>query len=295
MAMVEMPAQFCSPDLHDIHPDISNCTNYFWALLHQRTALLNANVVIEIVGMPGVSKSWSGLTITDWVNSWGYGHKLKPDDVEAQISFSNDDCANQMQSALDGQCFLDDERPRPSGLGADTAQEALENILDIVRKRRISVVLISPTPRELPFYTFQLTSLSVMYTNRLGIFKCMAGNKVYGLVQIPAPRSELIPPYERAKDVFTEKMMRHGGTSGVNLKRIVNQLWAHPKIQACRFKKKGILKATIAIDIPNLTLPTNVLPIVTDYIHDRFEMEELEAQLAEGDSPKRKRRKKKTR
>lgn len=276
-----IPYQFVSPDLHEVHPDIGDATKYFYETNRQRIAMLNANVIIEIIGMAGVSKSWSALTLWDLFNTWG-GHRPKSSDVPNSVSFSFDDCQNQIDASIDGQCFLADERPRQVGLMSETSEEALENIIDVVRKKRISLILVSPTERHLPFYMFQLTALGILYERRTGVFLCKSmNNKIYGLVQIPAPRSELIRPYEKAKDVFLDKIVSSGGATGVSLRRIVDKMLRNPKVLRCRGMPKVQLDAVIAVETEP-PLPTQAHRIIVNYIWGKWQEEDMEKSLSEG-------------
>lgn len=190
-----------------------NITDFFLKELEGRIAETQ-NVIMSLYGDQGKGKSYLGSYLMHVLCQIA---NTTPN-ID-NVCFTATDLLLSMKHADINDVFILDEQPQFRGRGSLRESEALENIQEVVRKKQIHMMFISPDLEDRnhffvlrPIWVFKKKkrTVSIFYKK----FRYPeAGLKPMGYVVTKLAPESFLKKYERKKDLFINQMLDQSVTS----------------------------------------------------------------------------------
>jgi hypothetical protein len=170
----------------------------------------NRSITAEILGIPGTGKSKATIAL-GYVISGEWAEKLQKETV-VELDFQQAEILELIGNRDPGDTLIQDEDPTGFGTGSKTNEAAFENLAKTLRKKRISILVVSPIPTEIRTLSFKIEFFAYYPKARVtkGVLYTRKGLAL-GYVYIEILDDEDYAEYEKAKDAFIEMMQKTGG------------------------------------------------------------------------------------
>lgn len=170
----------------------------------------NRNIIAEVLGIPGAGKSYATIALATIV-SGHWADKLNKD-TTVDLDFELAGILELIGKYYKGDSLIQDEDPRGFGAGSATNAEAFENLAKTLRKRCISLFVVSPTDTRVENVNFVIEFFAYYPKERVTKGVLYTRKKIaLGYVYIEILDYEDYAEYEKKKDAFIDKMQLSGG------------------------------------------------------------------------------------
>lgn len=175
----------------------------------------NRNIIAEVLGIPGTGKSWATIALA-YIISGHWAEKLQ-EMTSVGLDFEQSDILEMIGRYYKGDTLIQDEDPMGFGAGSKTNEEAFENLCKTLRKKCITLLIVSPTDTRVENVNFTIQFFAYYPKERVtkGILLTRKGIAL-GYVYVEILDDEDYVEYEKKKDTFIDKMHLSGGFGVVN-------------------------------------------------------------------------------
>ena len=169
------------------------------------------NFVADVFGDPGIGKSVTVLGL--WERWRDIIRKLTGSEPKFFITFSRWQTARIVKQAKQFDLIIQDEDTRQSGYGARTTEQALSNILDIIRKEQICFVFVGPNEKTLSVVNFAMEVVLQNEKEKKNLLKIYNGKgRLIGRAELPIVKDQkLKEEYDKLKQENIERIKQSGG------------------------------------------------------------------------------------
>lgn len=176
------------------------------------------NCILHIFGLPGMGKSWAGL----WI-AMALVHLIKIKFSAVHVSFNRTQMLEKMETAKEAELYiLDEGGTKEGGMGSSRERRQLDNILQVVRAKRIFFIIISPEPKDF-IYHYALETWTIDDENSLAqlIIYARTHEKLLdpiGYIITGRPPQSLVDEYDIEKWINMENVLK--GMDSDRMRRI---------------------------------------------------------------------------